>query len=265
MENFKVTQIGDGVYCLLDRDENTFYLLEGGERAAVIDTGISEGLRIMPVLRELTEKPMVLILTHAHIDHVHHMDEFETVYMCHDELNMPPEWLEMHKAGKELQFENTIPIDTGSCIDLGGRVLEICKVPGHTPGSVAIYDAKADLVFTGDAIGSGCGVWMQLVGSTSLAEYEESLRFFMAWLIQRGGRMRFWGGHCTQFNQSRQIPGFNPLTMGLLADLIDLVREVIAGRIAGEVVELAPDLRQREARYAAYGRAEMLFNPDKIC
>lgn len=264
MENFKIKKIRDGVFCLLDKEEDSFYLVEGEDKAAVIDTGISEGLKIRPVLETLTDKPMVLILTHAHIDHVHHMDEFETVYMCHDELTMPEDWLRSHMAGKALDFASTIHIDTDSRIDLGGRELEICKIPGHTPGSVAIYDAKEDLVFTGDAIGSGCGVWMQLVGSTSLEEYEENLRFFMAWLIQRGGRMQFWGGHCTQYNQSKQIPGFNPLSMGLLADLIDLVRGVIDGKIAGGFVDLPPHLRLREARSAAYGRAEMLYNPDKI-
>lgn len=264
MEGFQIKQITASTYCILDKEEDSFYLVEGEKAAAVIDTGISEGVRIVPLLKTLTQKPMVLILTHAHIDHVHHMDEFETVYMCHDELTMPKEWLESHKAGKNLDFAATIPIDTGSKIDLGGRVLEICKVSGHTPGSVAIYDPKDDMVFTGDAIGSGCGVWMQLVGSTSLEEYEESLRFFLAWLVQRGGKMQFWGGHSNQYNQSRQIPGFNPLTMGLLADLIDLVREVITGREKGEYLEMSPEVRIREARYAAYGRAEMVFNPDYI-
>ena len=264
MEPFHVKRIGEGAYCLLDREEDSFYLVEGETKVAVIDTGISEGMRITPLLRTLTEKPLVLILTHAHIDHVHHMDEFDTVYMCHDELVLPEAWLRTHMAGKELDFAGTIPIDTGSKIDLGGRVLEICKIPGHTPGSVAVYDAREDLVFTGDAIGSGCGVWMQLPGCSALEEYEENLRFFLAWLVERGGKMRFWGGHSNQYSQSKQMPGFNPLSMGLLADLIDLVRGVIAGKIAGSFVDLPENLRVREARSAAFGRAEMLYDPDNI-
>lgn len=219
----------------------------------------------MPVIKQHTEKPVILILTHAHIDHMHHMDEFDTVYLCHDELMMPEDWLSSHMAGKNLDLKSTIHMDTGSQIDLGGRILEVCKVPGHTPGSVAVYDAKDNIVFTGDAIGSGSGVWMQLVGCTSLEQYEKSLRDFLAWLVQRGGKMQFWSGHCTQHADSKKIPGYNPVSLGLLADLIDLVREVIAGRILGERIDLPPHLCIREARYAAYGRAEMLFNPDKIC
>lgn len=264
MALFESRKIREGVYCILDKDEDSFYLIEGDRFAAVIDTGITEGEKIVPVLRQHTDKPLVLILTHAHIDHMHHMDEFDTVYMCHDELTMPRDWLISHMAGKELDLEATIHIDTGSKIDLGGRVLEIFKVPGHTPGSVAVYDAKEDIVFTGDAIGSGCGVWMQLIGCTSLVEYENSLRQFLLWLLEHGGKMEFWSGHCTQYSQSKKIPEYNPVSVGLLADLIDLVRKVIDGDIVGDVIDLPPHVRVREARYAAYGRAEMLYNPDNV-
>lgn len=264
MDSFVCKKIREGVYCILDADEDSFYLVEGESCAAVIDTGITRDTRIMPLLKKLTDKPMVLILTHAHIDHIHHMDEFETVYLCHDELTMPEAFLHEHKAGKNLDFYSTVHMDTGTLIDLGGRVLEICKIPGHTPGSVAIYDAKVDLVFTGDAIGSGAGVWLQFPGCKPLEEYEKSLRFFFQWLVERGGAMEFWGGHSEQFRISRQIPGYNPLSMGLLADLIDLVHLVRTEELVGEVTELSPHLRMREACYAAYGRAEMLYNPDNL-
>ena len=264
MEAFQVKQIRPGAYCMLDADEDSFYLVEGKEKAAVIDTGITQGGKILPQIRQLTDKPLVLILTHAHIDHFHHMDEFDTVYMSHRELELDEETLRFMMAGKELDLEGTVDIVTGSRIDLGGRVLEICEVPGHTPGSVVIYDAQDDLLFTGDAIGSGCGVWMQLPHSSSLEAFEKSLRSFLSWLVERGGAMEFWGGHSNQFDKSSQVPGYNPLSMGLLADLIDLVRKVRLGEIQGEVVEMASNLQARQTRYAAFGRAEMLFNPDNL-
>lgn len=264
MEHFDIAKIRERVWRLWDGEKDSFYLVEGETCAAVIDTGITEGARITPMLRTLTDKPLILVLTHAHVDHFHHMDEFDTVYMSHEEFKLGEEILREMMAGKDLALEKTIPVETGSVIDLGGCTLEICHVPGHTPGSVAIYDARDEIVFTGDAIGSGCGVWMQLPGSSSLTEYEQSLGFFLRWLLDRGGRMEFWGGHCDQSWESRQVPGFNPVSLGLLADLIDLVRAVKSGKLTGEYVALAPNLREREARYAAWGRAEMLYNPDKL-
>lgn len=264
MAHFDIVKIRERVCRIWDEEKNTFYLVEGDHTAAVIDTGITEGARITPMLRSLTDKPLILVLTHAHIDHFHHMDEFDTVYMSHEEFHLGEGILQGMMAGKALDLGSTIHIETGSKIDLGGCTLEICHVPGHTPGSVAVYDDRDEIVFTGDAIGSGCGVWMQLPGSSSLADYEQSLMHFLRWLLDRGGRMDFWGGHCDQSWTSRQVPGFNPVSMGLLADLIDLTRAVRAGELVGEPVDLAPHLREKEARYAAWGRAEMLYNPDKL-
>ena len=264
MDGFDIVKIRDRVWRLWDAEKDSFYLVEGDERAAVIDTGITPGASILPTLRQLTDKPMLLVLTHAHIDHFHHMDEFDTVYMSHEEFKLGGDILRGMMAGKDLDLAGTLPMESGTVIDLGGCTLEICHVPGHTPGSVAIYDARDKIVFTGDAIGSGCGVWMQLPGSSSLSAYEESLKHFLRWLLDRGGEMEFWGGHCNQSWESRQVPGFNPLSAGLLADLIDLVRAVRTGKLVGELVDMAPHLKEREARYAAWGRAEMLYNPDKL-
>ena len=262
---FDILQIRERVWRILDAESDSFYLIEGDHTAAVIDTGITRGETIMPMLRSLTDKPLALIVTHAHEDHFYHMDEFETVYMCHDEFQMPDWFLSEMMCGKDLNLRGTIHIDTDSRIDLGNRVLEICKIPGHTPGSIAVYDSIDDLVFTGDAIGSGCGVWMQLPGSTTLAEYKESLIFFLKWLLNRTISPEFWGGHCMQRWQSAKIPGDNPVTIGLLADLIDLVHGLMEGKIHNWYIDLPPELRAgEEARNAAFGRAEITYNPDNL-
>ena len=85
MEGFEVTKIGKHIFCILDAGNSSFYMVEGDKKAAVIDTGITTGKKITPLLRELTDKPLLLVATHVHCDHIYHMDEFEEVYMCHDE------------------------------------------------------------------------------------------------------------------------------------------------------------------------------------
>ena len=35
-------------------------------------------------------------------------------------------------------------------MDLGDRAFEVVHVPGHTAGSIALWDARAGLLFTGD-------------------------------------------------------------------------------------------------------------------
>lgn len=264
MADFRINMIEKGVYSILDEGEASFYVVEGEKVAAVIDTGITVGVQIMPVIRKLTDKPLVLVLTHAHIDHFHHMDEFDTVYMCHEEFKMPGEVLTEMMAGKNLRIEETIDIRTGSCINLGGDVLEICQVPGHTPGSVVVLAKKKNLLFTGDAIGSGYGVWMQVPGALPLEEYFKSLVNLMKWLMDRGGRMKFYGGHNMQQFESSYITGYNPLNMGLLADLTDLVDKVVKREIVGRDSNADKTFSLEPTRYACYGRAELQYLESRI-
>lgn len=254
----EIKKLNDHTYELSDADKDSFYLVIGSRKAAVIDTGISKGERILPQLKALTTLPMVLVLTHAHIDHFHHMDEFETVYMSHKELSMPRGFLEAMMEGKTLDLEGTINVTTGDKLDLGGQTLEICEVPGHTPGSICVYNPEQNQVFTGDAIGSGCGVWMQLLGCSTLSEYQQSLQHFLAWLVERGGRMQFRGGHSHQSAPSIMHPQGNPLSLGLLCDMIDLVEQVRSGYVAGKPCHgLA--LTQEPSLLAAYGRADLVY------
>ncbi len=260
---FEVKQISAHAWEFLDQGQASFYLVLGEQTSAVIDTGITRGAKIMPEIRKITDLPTVLVITHAHYDHLYHMDEFDTVYMCHDEFQMSPERLKSFMAGKDLNLWGTIDIRTGSTIDLGGRSLEICQVPGHTPGSVVMWEREENLLFTGDAIGSGCGVWMQVPGGLTVAQYAESLRFFLRWLVERGGRVRFFGGHNRQPWLSKKVPGYNPLTLGLVADMIDLAEGVVSGEIQGEISD-ATSFTDEPALYAAFGRAEMIYDRNRI-
>ena len=127
MEGFQVTEIGEKIYCILDAGNSSFYVVEGEEKAAVIDTGITAGAKILPVIRELTDKPLLLVITHAHPDHMYHIDEFDEVYMCHEEKKMDPETLVMLTAGKLKPWEEIHDIRTDSVISLGGTELTICR------------------------------------------------------------------------------------------------------------------------------------------
>ena len=264
MQDFRITRIGENIYHILDSGDSSFYVVEGTERAAVIDTGITLNKKILPTVRSLTKKPLILIVTHAHIDHFHHMDEFETVYMSHREFLMPEDFLNSMMAGKNLALHNTIDVKTNDIIDLGGNSLEICEVPGHTPGSIVVLECRERHLFTGDAIGSGMGVWMHVPGAITLEKYYESLVNLLNWLVIRGSRMKFYGGHNYQIFQSTLIPGYNPLSMGLLCDLIDLVDQVVHGTIVGRVSNVDKILAPNPALYASFGRAELQYSPDNI-
>ena len=250
-KSHKIRRVTPNIYYVLDNIEASFYVIVGQAVTAVIDTGIAEGEKIMPLVKELAQNnnPIILLLTHSHYDHAYHMNEFETVYLCHDELSICDE-----------EFKNTLPVKTGDLFDLGGEVLEAFHVPGHTPGSMVFYANKADILFTGDAIGSGYGPSMFSKGlSLPLSEYCLSLLALQRWLVEKGGRMKFWGGHQQQQFQSKYIPVYNPVNMGYLGDLIDLVDKVSRGEIVGTDSDFPHVLAFEPMRYATYGRAELTY------
>jgi hydroxyacylglutathione hydrolase len=264
MQDFRITQIDENAYSILDAGDSSWYVIEGEDRAAVIDTGVSPGLSIMPVVRKLTSKPPILVVTHRHIDHMYHLPEFDTAYMCHDEFLIPEKTWDVMFPDCTVDVSKTIDIQDDSVIDLGGEKLLICKVPGHTPGSVVVLDEKRQLLFTGDAIGSGYGVWMQVPSAISLEEYYISLMHLFKWLVDHGGRMHFYGGHNYQQFQSTLIPNYNPLNMGLLADLIDLVDGLVRGTIIGRASNADKVMSLEPALYASFGRAEIQYAPSRI-
>jgi len=46
-------------------------------------------------------------------------------------------------------------IDEGDVIDLGNRVFRILHLPGHSPGSIALFEEETGLFFSGDVIYDG--------------------------------------------------------------------------------------------------------------
>ena len=188
MEGFQVTEIGEKIYCILDAGNSSFYVVEGEEKAAVIDTGITAGAKILPVIRELTDKPLLLVITHAHPDHMYHIDEFNEVYMCHDEKKMDPETLSVLTAGKLKPWEEIHDIRTDSVIPLGGTELAVCQTPGHTPGSVLIVIGQD--CFCGDVVFEGS------VGRTDLPLGNDSqMRQTLKMIRTLDPQLRLYPGH----------------------------------------------------------------------
>lgn len=75
--------------------------------------------------------------------------------------------------------------------------------------------------------------------------------------------MKFFGGHHTQVFESTAHPVYNPLSLGVLADLIDLVDQVIHGENLVRPSNAKP-FSKEQVRYASYGRAEMQYCASRI-
>jgi glyoxylase-like metal-dependent hydrolase (beta-lactamase superfamily II) len=193
-EYFSVKSLGDGITLIQDLSSVHFYLIEGKEKAALLDTGTGIG-DLNTKLKELTELPVIVLNSHGHVDHVGGDQNFDEVWISgrdkelldrHGSLACRKKFAEflLKFGGKgELVFdESEFPVNPniryrflkdGEVIDLGGRTITCIPVRGHTQGSIGFLDSGARAFFAGD-----CGnpsTFLFGSESSTVTEYRKSL------------------------------------------------------------------------------------------
>lgn len=166
---FKSEKISESVTRIFGPTGELMYLVEGSDRAALIDTGTGVG-NLSEYVKELTDKTITVILTHGHVDHASGAPNFEEVYMNHadDEIYKEHIDFEVRKGYVQAQyrdFDKIIESDyvsqksssaykelrEGDIFELGGIILEIYNAAGHTPGQMAVLFKEERMLMTGDA------------------------------------------------------------------------------------------------------------------
>ena len=124
-----------------------FFLLEGEEKAVLIDSGVN-CLDASDIAKQLTSKPLILLNTHGDRDHTSGTDGFTNIHI-HP--------LDYVGCDVKNRHPNTsmVPLNDGDIIDLGERPLKIIHIPGHTKGSVAILDIAKRVLYAGDSVQKG--------------------------------------------------------------------------------------------------------------
>ena len=210
---FSAYQIMPGVTMITGMAMECCYLIEGTDHAMLIDglTGVGS---LKAFVRQLTALPILVAITHGHLDHTGIAWESEAVYIHSDDVDL------MHSddhadKNKRLNFINlflqfgiphrivptmedvvpervvkAIPVADGDIFDLGGCQIEAIAVPGHTRGTVVFLDKARRCIFAGDACNSN--TLLNLKGSASVAEYKEGLRHL--WEHEADFDM-LWNGH----------------------------------------------------------------------
>lgn len=136
------------------------YLLEGDERALLIDTGYGAG-NLRAFVEKLTNKPIVVVNTHFHPDHAAGNGEFEIVYMSKGaEMDAPstlnPGAVPFDLTKLPYPDYQKIYVGEGDVIELGNRTIEVLDVkPAHCNSSLFFLDRKEGMLFCGDEIDAG--------------------------------------------------------------------------------------------------------------
>ncbi|HEX9229179.1 MAG TPA: MBL fold metallo-hydrolase [Arthrobacter sp.] len=136
------------------------YLLFGGDRAFLLDTGATAdatGFPLRATVDTLIEDwlrshprdgyELIVAHSHAHGDHVAADGQF---------TGRPHTRVVGHSAEDVAAFFGIGNWPRGSArVDLGGRALEVIPTPGHHPSAVAVYDGATGILLTGDTVYPG--------------------------------------------------------------------------------------------------------------
>jgi glyoxylase-like metal-dependent hydrolase (beta-lactamase superfamily II) len=158
-----------GVRMIRDSDNDKMFLLKGTKECVLIDSGMGRGDLAAYVARLTGKRPLAVIFTHDHGDHIGQADQFvraSTEYIGARDRDGLARFLRSRGVAPALIARHVVSLHDGERIDIGDRALTVYAVPGHTPGSIVIFDPKTAALFSGDAFGSNSptipdAAWMQ--------------------------------------------------------------------------------------------------------
>jgi glyoxylase-like metal-dependent hydrolase (beta-lactamase superfamily II) len=164
--------------------------VRGRDKDLLVDTGLGV-CSLREAARDLLDQDVIAVATHSHSDHMGSMHEFDVRVVHHEEgqdMAAPnPGTLRaadydedfrryMTEVGYPLKEElitaypfasydpstfKTMPaaptwlVNEGDIIDIGNRAFEVLHLPGHSPGSIGLWEARTGTLFSGDAIYDG--------------------------------------------------------------------------------------------------------------
>jgi len=192
------------------------FLFEGRERALLWDTGLGIG-DLRALVAGLTAKPLTVVNSHAHFDHMGGNRQFASVHASDhpaaksrisrgfsaDELagHLGPDQVArpwppgFDPAKYEIPGAAHIPIREGDRFDLGGRIFETLATPGHSPDSLMLFDRENSILLTGDTF-YPAALYTHLDSGDGLASDFQAYRATMNRLARDYGQVRLlYCGH----------------------------------------------------------------------
>ncbi|GAA2446418.1 MBL fold metallo-hydrolase [Agromyces soli] len=181
---FTAVHLGEGVTRIDEPNvhevlRGNIWHVRGAARDLVVDAGLGVA-SLRDELPELFANDPILVVTHAHLDHMGGAHEFGD-RRAHateplgeprgtsirgpelaEQLGLDEELPELLLTARPAGFDPdgyrlrpapaTIRLVDGDAIDLGDRRFTVLHLPGHTPGSLCLLEEATGTLFSGDVI-----------------------------------------------------------------------------------------------------------------
>lgn len=163
------------------------YVIRGMRGNMLIDSGLDSNYpELKESLHQIGMKVRdvnIVVNTHEHFDHIGANRYFQdhALIAAHrfaaTKMMFNDRYVTLYKSGDENDISMHIHLwlESRSRIDLGNFAFDIIHSPGHTSGSICIYEPEKRFVFTGDTLFAG-GIIPVIAESGSIGDYINSLK-----------------------------------------------------------------------------------------
>lgn len=207
---FYAEKVFPGVTHISDAMGVSMTLIEGTERAILFDTGYGTE-NVKTFVQTLTGKPVSVLLSHGHHDHILGVRWFGESSMCSDDLDefrlrtgplqrtkvagqaeqkgvpIPEDFMSVTFTEPEpIIFDETAGRFEQKTLDLGQRQVKVIHVPGHTPGSIVLYLKEEKLLLTGDDWNPCTWIWFP--SSLPVRRWRENMKDLIRALEEEQGQ-----------------------------------------------------------------------------
>ena len=186
-----------------DFHENTYLLFDETKECVIVDPGCyspSEQAELKSFIENNRLKPVRLINTHCHIDHVLGNNfvannwnlDLEIHRLDLPSLHAVREYCQLYGFGNyESSPEPVHFLEEGDVISFGNSKLTVLFTPGHAPGHIVLYSEKYHFIIGGDVL------FQNSIGRTDLAggDYDTLIKSINEKLLILDAQTKVYCGH----------------------------------------------------------------------
>lgn len=274
MNYFSAEKISAYMTVIRSRSGELMYLIEGRERAVLIDTCIGiVGLK--STVERLTQKPVTVLISHGHIDHAMGAPEFASAYMNPMDIpvyqsqcsvmgrrgyaqgNIGPEAAQMPDS----TFVPEVPDYTfdeyleNASFDLGGIHVDVYPFQGHTKGCMVFLIREERILILGDACNNATFLFDDMCSSVAA---------YRAQVLDTAKQLE---GLYDRVFIMHHVMEMQP---DILSQMVHVCDDIIEGRadnlpfeFMGKKALIAKKCNERFEREDGQS-ANLIYNPDKI-